>query len=187
MNAAQALQFLDTLRTNYQRLAQEVDIELMPRQRFDQLIEGNAPYEPFMQAAQFGRQGAIVSAWSLWEYYSRALCERLPTSVRRERRDSCVTWVGRSLTANGISFPTEGNQDWFSGANALRNIIAHASGRVADSRARNQLLAARNVFPDLELFTDNYVAIRTEHVSTFHWKIEEFIRQTAEVGELSRR
>ena len=179
MNAELALQFLDILKTNYLRLAREVDLVLMPSERRDRLIERNASYGPFLQATQFGRQGAIISVWSLWEHYSRLFCEGLPTSLRKEGRDSCVTWVGRCLAANGISFPDEGNQDWFSGANALRNMIAHYSGRVVESRARNLLETAKRAFPSIELFADDYVAIQPQHVSAFYWNIGEFIRQTA--------
>jgi hypothetical protein len=176
MNANQALQFLETLRSNYLRLAQQVDIELMSRQRFDMLIEQNAPYEPLLQGAQFGRQGAIIAAWSLWEYYSRVFCEGLPAKNHRKGDDSCVDWVGKCLDANNLLFP---NQDWFLGANALRNLIAHYSGSVTEGRAQTLFEKARIFFPELELFRDDYVAILSEHVSSFYWNIKEFVRGSA--------
>src|SRR5437660_9213511 len=99
-NPRQALEFLETLWANYHRLAEQVDLELMSSDRRDLLIEQNPPARPFLQAAWFGRQGYIISAWSLWEYYSRVFCDGLPNTVVRKPRESCVDWVERSLAAN---------------------------------------------------------------------------------------
>jgi transcriptional regulator with XRE-family HTH domain len=178
MHSAQALEFLETLWANYHRLSEQVDLELMSSDRRDRFIEQNPPVRPFLQAAWFGRQGYIVSVWSLWEYYSRVFCEGLPNIVGRKPRESCVNWVGRSLAANHIPFP---GKDWFSGANALRNLIAHYSGRVTEAGAQRYFKNAKKVtFQNLELLPDNYVNIQTEHVSAFHWEIGEFVRDMAQ-------
>jgi hypothetical protein len=174
MTSAQALQFLGILWSNYHRLAKQVDLDLMPPDARDVHIENQSAMGPFIRAAWFGRQGYIISAWSLWEYYSRAFCLRLPVKAY-DGAGSCVDKVGRALQPNSIFFP---QQDWFTGANALRNIIAHYSGLVVGSRARNLFAAAKTVaFPHLELCPDNYVQLQPETASGLQWEIEEFIRQ----------
>jgi transcriptional regulator with XRE-family HTH domain len=174
MNSAQALQFLDTLWANFRRVGASVDIEQMSHDRREFLIKQNPPARPFIQAAWFSRQGYIISAWSLWEYYSRVFCDGLPKIVARDRHQSCVDWVERSLSANSIPFP---RRHWFSGGNALRNLIAHYSGRAIDSAGQRHYRNAKKfAFPDLDLFADNYVNIQKDHVSLIHWEIGEFIR-----------
>lgn len=179
MEATQALEFLETLSINYHQLAGQHDLELMPPRRLDLLIEQNRPAGPYIQAAWFGRMGSILSVWSLWEYYSRVCCERLPKPVKRHRRDSCVAWVGQSLQANDIPFRAE---PWFTAANTLRNLITHYNGRVVDRKAEKMLADVRafTAFSNMDLFADHYVNIQTEHVSGYFWEIEEFIRDTAE-------
>jgi transcriptional regulator with XRE-family HTH domain len=177
MTPVQAHEYLETLWANFHRVAEQVDLELMSPDRRDMLIKQNPPARPFLQAAWFGRQGFIISAWSLWEYYSRVLCEGLTHKMQKKPRESSVLWVGRSLVANSISFP---RQDWFSGANALRNLIAHYSGIVIESGARRHFEKAKmDAFPELELYADNFVMIQSEDVSAFYSEIGEFIREMA--------
>jgi hypothetical protein len=164
MNPEQALEFLGTLRTNYHLLAGRVDPELMSSEDQERLVVQNPPSRPYLQATWFGRQGFIIAAWSLWDCYSSDLCERL-TGRAPHGKGSCVDRVERSLASVNIPFE---RKDWFSGANALRNIIAHYSCHVVTDNARNFLADARRVaFPQLELFADNYLALQTEHVSSF--------------------
>src|SRR4051812_47051452 len=103
MSPEQALAFLDVLRSNYYRVAREVDLQLMPSARRDQVIKANPPAKPFYEATWFGRIGTIVSVWSLWDCYSRLLCEGLPVP-NPGTKGSCVDKVGRSLAANSIAF-----------------------------------------------------------------------------------
>jgi hypothetical protein len=75
MHPQQAIAFLDILRENYLRGAELWDLELMPSDRLDSLLAQNPLLKanPFFEAAWFGRQGAIVAVWSLWDCYSRPL------------------------------------------------------------------------------------------------------------------
>jgi hypothetical protein len=183
MTAQQAKAFLEVLRANYYRVAADVDLALMPHMRLEQLVKEKAPAKPFFEAAWFARQGAIVSAWSLWDCYSRLLCERLPVSDHGQS-GSCVAKVGRSLAANGIPFP---RQDWFDGANALRNIIAHYSCRVVEAKALEYMEKAKLVaFPELSAAPNGYINIEREHVSEYFWEIKEFIRGTAVLSTRTR-
>ena len=50
----------------------------------------------------------------------------LANKKTRGGQESTVDWVGRSLAANSMDFV---NQDWFSSANSLRNLIAHNGAR----------------------------------------------------------
>jgi hypothetical protein len=176
MTAQQAEAFLRVLRANYYRVAEEVDLELMPHDRRRHLVNDSAPAKPFFEAAWFARQGAIISAWSLWDCYSRLLCVGLPVPDPG-KGGSCVAKLGRSLAANGIPFP---QQDWFDGANALRNIIAHYSCRVVEAKASEFMKKAKLVaFPELSAAPSGYVNIESVHVSEYFWKIKEFIRGTA--------
>jgi transcriptional regulator with XRE-family HTH domain len=179
MDPAIALKFLEALFGNFRRLAEQVDLELMSCDRLDQLAKQNPPIGPFIRAAWFARQGFIISAWSLWEYFSRVFCEGLPNTVARSPRESCVAWVARSLAANGIAFPA---YDWFAAANALRNLIAHFGARVVEPGARRYFEKAKEVadFKNLNLFPDSYVSIEREHVTAFQWEIGEFLRDMAE-------
>jgi DNA-binding XRE family transcriptional regulator len=176
MQPAQALEFLGILWENYHRLAQQVDLYLMPPAVFDAHVEQKVLVRPLRIASWFARQGYFISAWSLWEYYSRVFCERLPNTVPRNRHESCVDWVGRWLAANNIPFP---RQKWFSGANALRNLIAHYSGRVTHPRALTLMNNAKAAFPKLESYADDYVVIESEHASELQFEIDEFIRNVA--------
>jgi len=174
--AAQALEFLQTLGENYLRVAKRVDFERIPSDLRDEHARRKTPARPLIQAAWFARQGFIISAWSLWEYYARNLCSRLSAKVPKGG-GSCVDQIGRMLAGNSVPFP---RADWFAGANALRNIIAHYGGLVDERKAGEYFAAARRVaFPLLELYADKYLLLQHEHVSAFRWEIEDFIDQTA--------
>jgi transcriptional regulator with XRE-family HTH domain len=178
MDAETALKSLEVLWGNFRRLAEQVDLEVMSADRRNQLEDQNPPLGPFLRAAWFARQGFIISAWSLWEYFSRMLCEGQPSLVAKKPRESCVEWVAKSFTANQIPFP---RHDWFSSANALRNLIAHYGGRVTEPGALRYFEKAKKVadFHNLELFRDAHVNIQVEHVSAFQWEIGEFFRDLA--------
>ncbi len=179
MTGKQALEFLEFLRSNYHRVAREVDVQLMSPDLLDSHIKHNTPARPLMAAAWFARQGYFISTWSLWEYYSRCFCEGLSIKVQKGRNESHVRWVGRSLAANNIRFPRE---DWFAGASALRNLIAHYSCSLAEPRAQRLMEDAKGAFPKLECYADNYAAIEGDHVNELAFEIGEFVRNTTEQG-----
>ena len=81
------------------RLAERIDPGRMPPRALDELIRRNPPIGPIATATWFGRQGAIISAWSLWEFYSESLCLSLSNQIKRNRKDSHVTWIGQALAA----------------------------------------------------------------------------------------
>jgi transcriptional regulator with XRE-family HTH domain len=177
LHAAQALEFLGFLWANCHRVARQVDFELMPCDLQDMHVRNRSADRPFRILSWLARQEYFVAAWSLWEYYSRVFCERLPNKVGRRRRESFVAWIGRSLVANNIPFP---RQDWFSGANALRNLIAHYGGRVTEPKARALMESAKTAFPGLESYSDDYVAIENDYASEVQCEVEEFLREMSE-------
>jgi hypothetical protein len=173
-----ALKCLETLRDNFNRLAKQVDLGVMPPEVTDALPR-DASAGPFLRAAWFARQGFYLSVWSLWEYYARVHCERLKSARGlpsvSSGDGSCVKKVGRALRTCSVAFPQE---DWFEGANALRNLFAHYGGLVAEPKAGEFLAKAKEVaFPGLALFADGYVAIENCHVSSLQWEVGEFIRE----------
>lgn len=175
MDVKVGFEFLRTHLNNYYRHAYQVDLELMPPDRRDVLIYKPELGASLTRATQLGRQTSFAAVWTFWENYSRELCDNLLSKCRKQNNESCVDWVGRSLAANGVSFP---NQDWFTSAYALRNLIVHYSGRALASRAEKLHEKAKVAFQDLELFPDKYVLIQTEHISGIFWEIEEFMRAT---------
>jgi len=131
---------------------------------------------PLIRAGWFGRLGYIISAWSLWEACSRAFCAQLPHKAY-EGDGSCVDKVERALGANNIPFT---RKDWFAGANALRNLLAHYNGVVVEARARSLFDRARIVaFTDLGLYRDHYVCLWADTASAIQWEVGEFIREMA--------
>lgn len=174
--AKTANETLGFLWNNYRVLRKQVDPDAMPRETLDVHIEQNLPVRPFRIASWLARQGYFITVWALWEYYSRSLCGSLPENVKKKRRESTVDWVGRSLAANSMDF---GDQDWFSSANSLRNLIAHHGARADGPRAKRKLEESRTAFPDIEVWKDGYVAITHSHLVDLQIKIEDFIRNTA--------
>jgi hypothetical protein len=177
MTAAQALEFLEFQRRNYHLVATQVDLQLMPPELLDKHIKHKTPARPLMAAAWFARQGYFISTWSLWEYCSRRFCDGLSTKVQKQRNESHVRWVGRALSHNNMPFP---KQEWFRGANALRNLIAHYSCSLAEPRAQRLMDDAKAAFPKLERYADNYVIIELDHVNELAFEVEEFVRDTSE-------
>jgi hypothetical protein len=162
-----------------QPCGKEVDFELMPPDVLEAHVRQKTLTRPFRIRTWLCRQGYIISAWALWEYYSSTACERLTTHVNGRRNLSLVNYVAKSLAANNIPFD---HHDWFSGANALRNLIAHFSGRVVGSRARDLYEDARRALPDLQIYVDDYVIIEHEHVAEVQCKIGDFIRDLPQPG-----
>lgn len=171
--AEEALKFLWN---NYQTLCKQVDLASMPPDVQDVHIEQNSPMRPFRISAWLARQGYFVSAWSLWEYYSRSLCQDLPRKEQKTDNESTVDWVARSLTANSKSFT---DHTWFASANCVRNLIAHAGGRVDGSRGEGLLDRSRTAFPGIETWQDGYLLLKHEHMVELHIKIKDFVRETA--------
>jgi hypothetical protein len=87
-----------------------------------------------------------------------------------------VDWVARSLAANQIPFR---NRSWFSGTNALRNLIAHHSGRAVGPKAKGLLAQAKKAFPDLAIHLDDYLILESEYASAVQFEINDFILHTA--------
>jgi hypothetical protein len=167
-----ALEALEHVWNNYHILGDHVDLQRMPPDRLDALVRLKAPARPFRLAAWVATQGFMVSAWAIWEYHSRVLCEGLPNRVT-DRGKSHVQWVAEMLDANDRRFAESA---WFAGANALRNLIAHHAARAVRERAEALLGQARRAFPGLAVASDRYVLIDFDHAAEFKWKIDEFIR-----------
>jgi len=174
--ATTANETLDFLWKNYLTLCEQVDLDVMPPEALDAHIQHNSPVRPFRIAAWLTRQGFFIAAWSLWEYYSRSVCQRLPIKEKKADKESTVNWVGRSLASNKIDFA---DKDWFVSANALRNLIAHSGARADGSRAEALLRRSRTAFPDIDTWQDGYVNLTHYHVAKLQIKIENIIRKTA--------
>lgn len=167
---------LEFLWYNYLTLCEQVDLDSMSPETLDIHIQQNSPVRPFRIAAWLARQGYFITAWSLWEYYSRNLCQRLQNKKQQAGCESTVDWVARSLTANDVTF-TE--RTWFVNANSLRILIAHSGGRVDGSRAKSLLERCRLAFPDIDTWQDGYLDLTHDHMAELQSKIEDFIRETA--------
>lgn len=175
--AKRARETIELLWHNYQTVAEDVDLEAMNPENVAKYVARKSPVRPFRIAAWLGRQAFFVAAWSLWEYYTRELCDRLLMKTKRANDDSHVDWVRKSMTVNDLVFT---NYEWFGSANCLRILFAHYGGRAAEPRARNLLECSRKAFPSIETYTDDYVAIDHCHVADLELKIEEFIEDTAQ-------
>jgi hypothetical protein len=167
-----ALETLQLLWRNYCTLSEKVDLEMMTPETLE--VQRKSLVRPLRIAAWLARQGFFISAWSLWEFYSLILCKSLSKVVERGR-ESFVNWVGESLAANKIEFL---EQEWFSSASSLRNLIAHNGARVDGPRAEKLMQRSKTVFADLEIYPDLYIDIQNEHVAELMLKIEDFIRGT---------
>jgi hypothetical protein len=168
-----SLETLEHVWSNYHILGEHVDLQRMPPDRLDALIEQRAAARPFQLAAWVATQGFFVSAWAIWEYHSRLLCQGLPNRLP-DRGRSHVQWVAETLGMNGRLFA---ESTWFAGANALRNLIAHHGARAVGERAEALLVQARSAFARLEVDPEGYMLIDSEHAAELKWKIAEFIRQ----------
>jgi hypothetical protein len=175
-SATTAHETLEFLWNNYLALCEQVDLEAMPLQTLDVHIKNNSPVRPFRIAAWLARQGYFISAWSLWEYYSRSLCQALPNKERKSGSESTVDWVARSLAANAKSFT---DHIWFASANCVRNLIAHSGGRVDGSKGQTSLQRSCTAFPNMYTWQDGYLNLEHEHIADLQIKIEDFIRETA--------
>jgi len=182
--ATTAHETLEFLWNNYLTLCGQVDLDSMRPDALHVHIEHNSPVRPFRIAAWLARQGYFISAWSLWEYYSRSLCQDLPHKEQKAGNESTVDWVARSLTANSKSFA---DTIWFASANCVRNLIAHSGARVDGLRAEQLLQRSRAAFPKIETWQDGYLALEHEHVAELQIKIEDFIRETAEQNDAPER
>jgi hypothetical protein len=172
-----ASETLEFLWDNHCRLSEEIDPDWMPHDTLIAHAQQKSPLRPFRIASWVARLGFFISAWSLWEYYARSVCERLDVQERRSNRESTVQWVGRSFRANGVSFT---DQDWFESANSLRNLIAHNGARVDGDPARNRFDRSRRAFPTIYAYPDGYVGVSHSDVADLCCKIEDFISQTNE-------
>ncbi|MCK9304749.1 MAG: hypothetical protein M0P27_05075 [Bacteroidales bacterium] len=176
-SAEVAIETLELLWRNYLTLAENVDLESMDPQIVANHVARKSPVRPFRIAAWLGRQAFFLAAWSLWEHYTSELCDSLPTQVRKAKGDSHVNWVMKNLTPNNLPFT---DHEWFGNANCLRNLFAHHGGRAVESRAHNLLQRSRKAFPNIEMYTDGYVAVDHCHVADFELKIENFIEEIAQ-------
>ena len=167
-----ASEIIQALWANYQTLGRDVDLEMMPLETIDALVQQKAMIRPFRIAAWLARLGYFIAAWALWEAYARGFCGRLPIKLPRSSNDSIVDWLAKSLAANQISFAAK---EWFSSANCLRNLIAHFGARIEDPRATRLLERSRVAFTGLSAFPDGYVEIRGTDAAELQVKIEEFI------------
>jgi hypothetical protein len=160
---------------NYQTLIEQVDLDFMPYEQLQVLMERRAQVRPFRIMAWTARQGAFISMWSLWEFYARGVLDRLPVKIKRSSNESTVTWIDRSLNANGIDFK---DRDWFAGGNCLRNLIAHCGCRVDGPDTEKLLDRSKTAFPNVESWQDGYVVLTHEQLAELILKIEDFIELT---------
>lgn len=173
-NAQLAHEMLEFIWNNYRELCERVDLDVMSPETLDVHVDNDSPVRPFRIAAWFARQGYFISAWSLWEYYSRSLCQSLSNQERKLGSESTVDWVERSLVANKRTFT---DHSWFASANCVRNLIAHSGGRVDGTRGQPLLTRAQVAFPTLHTWQDGYLAFEHEHIADLHLKIEDFIEE----------
>lgn len=87
MHTAQtARETLEFLWENYQLLCERVDLGAMPPDVLETHVEQNSPVRPFRIALWLARYGYFISAWTLWECYSRSLCQNLPNKEERAKK-----------------------------------------------------------------------------------------------------
>ena len=174
--AKNAYETIELLWNNYRELCKKVDLDSMSDETFNVHRENKSPVRSFRIATWLARQGYFISAWSLWEYYSRNLCQSLPDKIKKRGDESNVEWIARSLIANKKTFK---DHKWFSSANCVRNIIAHSGGRVDGAKAQAVLKRSRTAFADIETLPDGYLFFTHAHVAELHCRIEDYIRETA--------
>jgi hypothetical protein len=167
-----AYESLSLLWNNYLALSEQVDLESMSPETLAVHVTNRTPVRPLRIAAWLARQGFFISAWSLWEYYSRSVCEGL--THKNKAHTSIVDCIARSLSANSLSFT---DRAWFDSARHVRNLIAHCGGRVYGDKCSHSLQRSREAFPTIDTWQDGYLALEHEHVATLKCKIEEFISE----------
>lgn len=177
--ATTARETLDFLWDNYLTLAGQVDLDAMQPDVLDLHIQQNSPEHPLKIAAWLARLGYFISAWSLWEYYSRCVCKDLPRQEQKASNESMVEWVARSLSVNAKTFR---DHKWFASANHVRNLIAHSGARVDNDKAKFRLQQARTAFSDIETSRDGYLDLTHCQVADLQHKIKNFIRERAQQG-----
>ena len=170
-----ALEAMDLLWHNYYLVGQFVDFDRMPMEKaVEHLKQKNVSQRKMGIATYLSNIGYVVSGWALWELYSGELCAGLPNPGTGQ--GTCVDQVASSLAANRIAFP---QKDWFVGGLALRNLVAHYSGRVSGERAEKHFKKAQAVFPTLTKNPADYVTIEFGEVCDIYLNIEDFIRDTS--------
>lgn len=179
-----ALETLTLLWNNYVDLAERHDVEWMSSEDVERHVSNATPLRPLRISSWLARQGFIISAWSLGEFYALERCVAFGVMPLKKRNESTVTWIGRRLKE---VWPLAPDLDlaWFEFAGALRNLIAHSGGRVESPRGRALLGRSQEAFPGIRLLEDKYVALEHEHVAVVKWKIETFIRRTRGLPGLS--
>jgi hypothetical protein len=177
-SAELSLEALEHLWANYWVLGQQVDLHRMPTDKALLLVQQPETRRSLEIAAWLATQGFFISAWSLWEYHSRSLCDGMPTQVS-DKGKSHVQWVADTFTANGKIFAEHA---WFTGGNALRNLIAHHATRVVGPGAQRWWEKAQPVFPELRINPQQYIMINSDQASTLMWKVGEFIRDPGRIA-----
>ncbi len=172
--ASTANETLNLLWNNYSTLCVQVNPGNMSPETLE--IHRNSPLRPFRIATWLARQFIIIAAWSLWEYYSRKLCEHLPIQEKKVKHESTIDWVGRSLKANSIAFS---NQTWFGDAYCLRNLILHNGCRVDTTKANTLFKRACDAFPNTTILPDHYIDLTNDHVAELQFNIKNFVDETA--------
>lgn len=122
------------------------------------------------------RLGYILSSWVIWEHYARQMCERLPIRFAKKQSESFPQWVERSFTANGLNF---GDAEWFTNANAMRNLIVHHGAMVKATNGKAADLAeqAYKAFPMMEKSLEGYLMPSDQDVLAVSWNIPNFVEQ----------
>lgn len=172
---ATALETLTLLWDNYCDLAEHRDVSFMSGDAIDWHVSNNTPLRPLRVAAGLARQGFISSAWFLWESYAIERYKVLGATLRKKNHESTVDWVGLMLDSVGQRFV---DREWFRNASSLRNLIAHAGGRVETDRDRLGLEQSKLAFSGIETWKDNYLALEHEHVAELKERIHIFICRT---------
>jgi hypothetical protein len=172
-----ALKVLKHLRYNDHIVGTHVDLHRMPHNRLTELLKKNVAINPFVLSTWLQTQGYYMSLWLLWEYYSRILCEAMPTKVKAMKGKPHVEWVCDTFRANSETFAEYG---WFVGGNALRNLIAHHATRVVSPRSKELWKQAKAVFTDLDLDPQQYVLLDHDHAIALAWKVNNFILDPAQ-------
>jgi hypothetical protein len=168
-----ALKTLEHLQNNDHIVRTQVDRTLMPCDRLAEMVQKNVPINSLLLATWLQNQGYYMSLWSLWEYYSRNLCEGMPITVKKKNNQSHVEWVRDTFHANNQTFA---EYDWFVGGNAFRNLIAHYATRVGEPQATKLWHQAKAVFTDLVCDPQQYLLIDHDHTVALLWKVENFIQ-----------
>lgn len=165
-----AVESLEAIWRNHLVVKQSFDLDTFSSEELE--IHAKSLVRPFNIAMFHARQGTFIAMWNLWEFYSRSILEGLPQTSKKSLREATPDWIGRSLEANGLTFS---QQDWFSNANPLRNLIAHNGARIDSARSDKMHKRANLAFSSLRVLSDGYVAIEHVHVAELKHQIDCFI------------